>query len=93
MSTYTIQEQFNQYLDLLNKIHNLGHDIDAAINEVEILDMEAKRTTYKQRLNMVTKSLISSLKNMNGKYPIHNYLGNQTTYLFIENDKLAFEYH
>jgi len=93
MSTYTIQEQFNQYLDLLNKIHNLGHDIDASINEVEIKDIEAKRATLKQRLQMVTKSLVLSLKDMNSKYPIHNYLGNQTTYLFVEDNKLVFEYH
>jgi hypothetical protein len=93
MSTYTIQEQFNQYLDLLNKIHNLGHDIDASINEVEISDIEAKRNFYKQRLQIVTKSLISSLKEMEGKYPIHNYLGNQTTYLFVKDNKLRFEYH
>lgn len=92
MSTYTIQEQFNQYLDLLNKIHNLGHDIDASINETEIIDFEAKRTAYKNRLQMVTKSLIASLKDMNSKYPIHNYLGNQTTYIYVENNRLMFEY-
>ena len=93
MSTYTIQEQFNQYLDLLNKIHNIGHDIDASINEVEIKDLEAKRTALKHRLQMVTKTLVASLTKMESRYPIHNYLGNGTTYLYAENNKLMFEYH
>jgi len=93
MSNYSIQEQFNQYLDLLNKIHNFGHDIDASINEVEITDLEAKRTVLKHRLKMVTKTLIASLNQMGSKYPIHNYLGNGTTYLYAENNKLMFEYH
>ncbi|TCD08281.1 hypothetical protein EZ449_12810 [Pedobacter frigidisoli] len=93
MSTYTIQEQFNQYLDLLNKIHNLGHDIDASIDETEITDLETKRYTCKQRLQMVTKSLVNSIKDMDSKYPIHNYLGNQTTYIYVEDNKLVFEYH
>lgn len=93
MSSYTIQEQFNQYLDLLNKIHNIGHDIDASINEVEIKDLEAKRASLKYRQQMVTKSLVASLKDMDSRYPIHNYLGNRTTYLYVKNDKLMFEYH
>lgn len=93
MSNYTIQEQFNQYLDLLNKIHNIGHDIDASINEVEIKDLEAKRTAFKRRLQMVTKNLVDSLNKMDSRYPIHNYLGNRTTYLYTENNKLMFEYH
>ncbi|RBQ06664.1 hypothetical protein [Pedobacter miscanthi] len=93
MSTYTIQEQFNQYLDLLNKIHNIGHDIDASINEVEITDLEAKRTVLKHRLQMVSKTLIASLTKMDSRYPIHNHLGNGTTYLYAENNKLMFEYH
>jgi len=93
MSIYTIQEQFNQYLDLLNKIHNIGHDLDACINEVEITALEAKRSSYKHRLQLVTKNLISSLKTMDSRYPIHNYLGRGTTYLYAENNKLMFEYH
>jgi len=91
MSTDTIQQQFNQYLDLLNKIHNIGHDIDASINEVEIKGLEEKRTTFKNRLQMVTKNLVTSLKSMDSKYPIHNYLGKGTTFLYTENNKLMFE--
>jgi len=93
MSTYTIQQQFNQYLDILNKIHNIGHDIDASINEVEIKELEEKRTAFKNRLQLITKNLVKSLNSMDSKYPIHNYLGSRTTYLYTENDKLMFEYH
>jgi len=93
MSTYTIQEQFNQYLELLNKIHNIGHDLDACINEVEINALRIKRATYRSRLQMVTKNLILSLTEMNSRYPIENYLGKGTTYLYTENNKLMFEYH
>lgn len=42
---------------------------------------------------MVTKILVASLNEMDSRYPIHNYLGNQTTYLYAENNKLMFEYH
>lgn len=93
MSSYTIQEQFNQYLDLLNKIHNVDHDIDTSINEVEIKDLEGKRASFKYKLKIVTKNLVTSLNEMDSRYPIHNYLGNQTTYLYAENNKLMFEYH
>lgn len=74
-------------------MHELGHDIDAAINQVDISDYEDKRTAYKRRLQIVTKNLVDSLKAMDMKYPIHNYLLNQTTYLYVEDDKLMFEYH
>lgn len=93
MSTYTIQEQFNQYWDLLNKIHNIGHDLDACINEVEITALETKRASFKNRLQLVTKNLISSLTAMDSRYTIHNYLGRGTTYLYAENNKLMLEYH
>ena len=93
MSKNTIQEQFNSYIELIDKIHTLGHDIDASINESEIGDFEEKRLIYKNRLQMVSKNLVASLKDMGNKYPIHNYLANQTTYLYVEDDALKFEYH
>ncbi|MCX2575188.1 hypothetical protein [Pedobacter sandarakinus] len=93
MSKLSIQEQFNNYIELLNKIHNIDQDIDALINEVEITDLKEKRIIYKKTLQMVTRNLVASLKDMDSKYPIHNYLANQTTYLFTEGDKLMFEYH
>jgi hypothetical protein len=42
MNTYAIQEHFNQYLDLLNKIHKIGNDLDACIIEVEITALAKK---------------------------------------------------
>lgn len=93
MSQFTIQEQFNNYLSLLNKIHNIDQDIDALINEVEIADLQEKRLLSKKRLKLVSDELIASLKEMGNKYPIHNYLAGQTTYLFVKDGKLSFEYH
>lgn len=93
MSSFTIQEQFNNYLDILNKIHVIDHDIDASINEVEINDLAERRTAYKHRLQHVTKSLVTSLNEMGKKYPVQNNLANQTTYIYTEGDKLMFEYH
>ena len=93
MSKNTIQEQFNSYLELINKIHTIGHDIDASINESEIKDLEERRATYKNRLQIISKNLVNSLSEMGNKYPIHNYLANQTTYLYVENGTLKFEYH
>lgn len=93
MSTLSIPEQFTNYLSLLNKIHNIDQDIDALINEVEINDLKEKRSALKKNLQMITRNIIASLKDMGTKYPVHNYLANQTTYLFVENDRLMFEYH
>lgn len=93
MSTLSISEQFNNYLSLLNKIHNIDQDIDALINEVEINDLKEKRAAHKKSLQMVTKIIVRSLKDMGAKYPVHNYLANQTTYLYVEDDKLVFDYH
>jgi len=93
MSQFAIQEQFNHYINLLNKIHNIDQDIDALINEVEISDLREKRSIIKKRLKHVSDELVSSLIKMGNKYPIHNYLSGQTTYLFVQDGKLSFEYH
>lgn len=93
MSYLSIAEQFNNYLSLLNKIHNIDMDIDALINEVEIEDLKAKREVHKKSLQMVTRNIVTSLKDMGAKYPVHNYIANKTTYLYAENDKLVFDYH
>ncbi|KLT66994.1 hypothetical protein [Pedobacter sp. BMA] len=93
MSSFTIQEQFDNYLDILNKIHVIDHDIDASINEVEINDLANRRTALKNRLHHVTKSLVNSLNEMGKKYPVQNNLANQTTYIYTEGGKLMFEYH
>ncbi|WP_316831711.1 hypothetical protein [Pedobacter aquatilis] len=93
MSTLTIQEQFNEYLKLLNQMHNIDQDIDGLINEVEITDLQEKRSYYKKRFIRVSGDIVAALEDMGAKYPIHNYLANQTTYLYVENGKLLFEYH
>ncbi|RZK20916.1 MAG: hypothetical protein EOO86_02825 [Pedobacter sp.] len=93
MSKNTIQEQFDQYVMLLEEIHALGHEIDAAIEEVEINELMLKRKRYKQKMRRVVKNLVDSLSEMGTKYPIHNYLANQTTYIFALDNKLMLEYH
>ena len=93
MSKNTIQEQFDRYIMLLEKIHALGHEIDAAIEEVEINTLTLERKKYQKRMRAVVKNLVGSLSEMGTKYPIHNYLANQTTYIFALDDKLMLEYH
>ena len=93
MSKNTIQEQFDQYVLLLEEIHAFGHEIDAAIEEVEINALILKRKRYKRKMQSVVRNLVNSLSEMGTKYPIHNYLANQTTYIFALDDKLMLEYH
>jgi|GEM_PF-957236 len=91
MSKVSIQQQFNDYLQLLNKIHNLDQDLDGLINEVEISALQEQRSFNKKKLKRVTKDLIESLNVIGEKYPIQNYLANQTTYLYVQDEKLVFE--
>ena len=93
MSKDTIQEQFDRYLSLLEQIHTLGHEIDAAIDEVEINELMLKRKRSQTKMRTVVKNLVTSLSEMGTKYPIHNYLANQTTYIFALDNKLMLEYH
>jgi len=90
MSTKAIQEQFNIYIDLLDKIHTLGHEIDASINESEIKDMEERRMQYKIRMKMIRKNLIQMVGNEE-KFPVYNELAAQNTLLSVQDGELLYE--
>ncbi len=86
-----IQEQFNNYLQLLEKMHVLGHDIDASINETEIRDIEEKRAIHKARMRITYKNLIAALKTKGNKYRVYNTLAQQYTLLSVIDGKLVYE--
>lgn len=91
MNIKTIQEQFNIYIDLLDKIHTLGHEIDASINESEIKDIEDKRLQYKTKMKLVRKHLLDLVGQNGEKYPVYNELAEQNTLLSVEDGKLVYE--
>lgn len=91
MNIKTIQEQFNIYIDLLDKIHTLGHEIDASINESEIKDIEDKRLQYKTKMKLVRKHLLNLVGQNGEKYPVYNELAEQNTLLSVKDGKLVYE--
>ncbi|MGN7986200.1 hypothetical protein ACTJKC_02610 [Pedobacter sp. 22226] len=92
MSQLTIQQQFDRYLELLGKMHGLGHDIDASITENDIEDFRWKRTKYRNQVYNLISELTESLKKMGAKYPVSNQLTGQLTYIYEDNGQLMFEF-
>jgi hypothetical protein len=90
MENDNIQEYFTTYIELLDKIHNLGHEIDASVIETDIQDIIKKRSKYKAKMDMVSKKLIMALKDKGNRYPVYNVLAQKHTLLSVINGKLEF---
>jgi hypothetical protein len=91
MENDKIQEYFTTYVELLDKTHNLGHEIDASIIETEIQDITAKRSMYKTRMRTISEKLIMLLNDKGDKYPVYNPLARKHTLLSVINGKLEFD--
>jgi len=92
MNDLTIQEQFNDYLNLLSKIYLLNNDIDATIDEVERYRYKECRIKYKQELNSVSEQLITLISSKDRKVLVYNHLAKQKTLVLVEDGRLVFEY-
>ena len=90
MENNNIQEYFTTYIELLDKIHTLGHEIDASVIETDIQDIIEKRSKYKVRMQMVRNKLIIALKDKGNRYPVYNALAQKNTLLSVIDGKLEF---
>ncbi|MDQ0638482.1 uncharacterized protein (DUF2342 family) [Pedobacter sp. W3I1] len=90
MENDNIQEYFTTYIELLDKIHTLGHEIDASVIETDIEDIIEKRLKYKTRMDMISKKLITALKDKGNRYPVYNALAQKNTLLSVIDGKLEF---
>ncbi|KQS35661.1 hypothetical protein [Pedobacter sp. Leaf194] len=90
MTTEHIQEQFDNYIRLLEKAHEIDNDIDASITETEISELEEKRLRYKNRMKAIRKNLISLIEESGEKYTVYNTLTKKQTSLYVEEGNLKY---